>query len=76
MYAVTRTKLFKSNQSQAMRLPKDVAFPDDVREVVILNDGARRIVVPADSVWDDFFSRPGVDLGEREQPDHQVREDF
>ncbi len=76
MYAVTRTKLFKSNQSQAMRLPKDVAFPDDVREVVILRDGPRRIVVPADSVWDDFFDRPGVDIGERAQLGHQEREDF
>jgi antitoxin VapB len=76
MCAVTRTKLFKSNQSQAMRLPKDVAFPDGLQEVVILRDGPRRIVVPADSVWDDFFGRPGVDIGEREQPEHQEREDF
>jgi antitoxin VapB len=52
---MTRTKLFKSNQSQALRLPKDVAFPDSVQDVVILREGTRRVIVPADAVWDDFF---------------------
>lgn len=37
-------------------------------------DGARRIVVPANAVWDDFFDAPGVDLGERSQPVAQSRE--
>ena len=43
-----RTTLFHSNRSQAVRLPKDVAFPSDVREVTILRDGPRRVIVPAD----------------------------
>jgi antitoxin VapB len=73
---MTRTKLFKINESQALRLSNDVAFPDSVRDVVILREGARRVIVPADAVWDDFFASPGIDIGEREQPDHQVREDF
>jgi antitoxin VapB len=29
---------------------------------------ARRIIVPADAVWDDFFDLAGIDIGEREQP--------
>lgn len=65
---MTRTTLFQSNRSQAVRLPKDVAFPEGVREVTILRDGARRVIVPANAVWDDFFAAPGVDLPEREQP--------
>jgi antitoxin VapB len=73
---MTRTTLFQTNRSQAVRLPKDVAFPADVREVTILRDGARRIIVPADSVWDDFFNAPGIDLGERDQPPIQAREAF
>jgi antitoxin VapB len=73
---VTKTTLFQSNRSQAVRLPKDVAFPDGVREVTILKDGGRRIIVPADRVWDDFFDAPGVDLGERTQPEAQDRERF
>ena len=70
------TTLFRSNRSQAVRLGKDVAFPDNVREVAILRDGARRVIVPAGAVWDDFFDAPGVDLGERQQPQAQTREAF
>lgn len=73
---MTRTTLFQSNRSQAVRLPKDVAFPPGVREVAILRDGMRRVIVPAAAVWDDFFAGDSVDLGERFQPEHQVREPF
>lgn len=73
---MSRTTLFKSNRSQAVRLPKDVAFPDDVRTVTILKDGRRRVIVPSDSVWDDFFDAPGVDLGDRDQPAADEREPF
>ena len=73
---MTRTTLFQTNRSQAVRLPKDVAFPANVREVTILRDGVRRIVVPANAVWDDFFDAPGIDIGEREQPPVQSRESF
>ena len=71
---MTRTALFLTNRSQAVRLPKDVAFPEGVREVSILRDGARRVIVPATAVWDDFFDAPGIEVGEREQPQAQVRE--
>lgn len=73
---MTRTTVFQSNRSQAVRLPKDVAFPQGVREVTILRDGIRRVIVPADRSWDDFFAAPGIDLGEREQPAMQDREPF
>ena len=73
---MTRTTIFHSNRSQAVRLPKDVAFPEGVRSVTILRDGKRRVIVPADAVWDDFFDAPGIDLGEREQPEAQDREAF
>ncbi len=73
---LARTSLFLSNRSQAVRLPKAVAFSEDVHEVVIVPDGPRRIIAPADRGWDDFFSAPGVDLGERRQPPMQEREGF
>lgn len=73
---MTRTTLFQSNRSQAVRLPKDVAFPDGVKDVAIIREGKRRIIVPANSSWDDFFDAPGVDLGERDQPEAQQREEF
>jgi antitoxin VapB len=71
---MTRTKLFRSNRSQAVRLPKDVAFPEGVTEVTILRDGKRRIVVPADAIWDDFFDASGIELPPREQPLAQSRD--
>ena len=73
---MTRTTLFQSNRSQAVRLPKDVAFPPGVSEVAILRDGARRVIVPATALWDDFFATPGADLSDRAQPEHQTRESF
>lgn len=68
--------LFLSNRSQAIRLPKAVAFGDDVRDVTILQDGPRRIIVPADASWDDFFEGAGLDLGDREQPEAERRDCF
>ncbi|NGM51366.1 antitoxin [Caulobacter sp. 602-2] len=73
---MVRTTLFQSNRSQAVRLPKDVAFPDGVRSVTVLREGKRRVIVPSDAAWDDFFAEAGVDLGEREQPAAQKREGF
>jgi antitoxin VapB len=71
---MTRTKLFRSNRSQAVRLPKEVAFPDDVKDVEVLRDGKRRVIVPSNAVWDDFFDAPGIDLPPREQPPAQKRD--
>lgn len=73
---MVRTKLFLSNRSQALRLSKDVAFPPNVDEVAILRDGARRVIVPAQAVWDDFFAAPGIEFPDRDQPQMQEREDF
>lgn len=69
-----RTTLFQTNRSQAVRLAKDVAFPPKVRDVIILRDGARRIIAPVDAVWDDFFEAPGIDILDRNQPPVQPRE--
>ncbi len=71
-----RSSLFKSNRSQAVRLPKDLAFPDSVKQVAIRKVGKARVIAPADAAWDDFFAAPGVDLGEREQPEAEAREEF
>ena len=71
---MTRTTLFQTNRSQAVRLPKSVAFPDSLREVAILRDGVRRVIMPADATWDDFFESPGIGLDERDQPQAWRRE--
>jgi antitoxin VapB len=73
---VTRSKLFRSKRCQAVRLPKDVAFPPGVRGVTIVRDGPRRVIAPAGMLWDSFFDRSGIDLGERVQVPPQEREAF
>ena len=73
---MTRTTLFQSNRTQAVRLSKDVAFPADVTEVEIVKRGRQRIIAPVGAAWDDFFATRGIDLGEREQPAMQERESF
>ena len=70
---MVETTLFKSNKTQAVRLPKDVAFPDDVKEVTIIKEGNKRIIAPADASWDDFFAAAGIELGAREEPEPQAR---
>ncbi len=72
-----QTKIFKSNRSQAVRLPKNVAFPESVKEVDITAIGNKRIIAPADQSWDDWFDAPGVSsdfMIERLQPEDQVRD--
>jgi antitoxin VapB len=73
---MTRTSIFQTNRTQAVRLPKDVAFPDTVLGVTILREGVRRVIVPNDALWDHFFASPGADLGERDQPMQSPRESF
>ncbi|MBS1025853.1 antitoxin [Gluconobacter kondonii] len=73
---LTRTTLFLSNRSQAVRLPKAVAFDVGLKDVVIIPDGPRRIIAPANAAWDDFFAVSGIPLPERNQPGMQERESF
>ncbi len=77
---MTNSTLFNNNKTQAVRLPKAVAFPDDVRRVDILKIGKARLIVPTGSRWDDFFAEgpkatPDF-LSEREQPEIERRDDF
>jgi antitoxin VapB len=75
---MARSTLFRNNRSQAVRLPKAVAFPDDVREVEITKVGNSRIITPAGRSWDDFFlNGPGVSddfMAERIDPPPEERE--
>lgn len=71
-----RASVFKSNKSQAVRLPKPVALPDDVKKVDIIPLGRARLIVPAGEAWDSWFDGEGVSddfMSEREQPEDQER---
>lgn len=74
---MTQASLFKSNHSQAIRLPKAVAFPDDVKKVEVLVLGKSRLLTPAECVWDDWFNQaPNLDFPEREIFTQSERESF
>ncbi|MBA4161888.1 MAG: AbrB/MazE/SpoVT family DNA-binding domain-containing protein [Novosphingobium sp.] len=70
--------LFRLNRSQAVRIPKDLAFPDDVKEVVFRRQGRSLVISPKNSFWDDFFDRPPcTDFPERApQGEYEERESF
>jgi antitoxin VapB len=79
MMTHVQTKLFKSNKSQAVRLLKNVAFPDSVKTVEITVVGRKRIIQPKGQCWDEWFDSPGVSedfMEERWQPEDQLRENL
>ena len=75
---MTSSTVFTTNRSQAVRLPKAVAFPAGVHEVDILKVGRSRVIVPKGRRWDDLFqSGPKASedfMTEREQPPTEERE--
>ncbi len=52
---MARSTVFTTNRSQAVRLPKDVAFPADVHQVEIRKLGDSRVVTPVGKRWTDLF---------------------
>lgn len=74
-----KTTVFRSNRSQAVRLPKAVALPEDVKNVEIVAIGRTRIITPASEGWDNWFNGDSVTsdyMSDRDQPDDQTREEF
>lgn len=68
-----RANLFKSNKSQALRLPKPIAYPDNLKQVDIVMQGRARIITPAGESWDSWLDDEGVSedfMINREQPIH------
>jgi antitoxin VapB len=77
---MANSTVFTSNRSQAVRLPKAVAFPEDVHLVDVLKIGRSRVIVPQGQRWDDLFQNgPRVSddfMSERVQPVAEEREAF
>jgi antitoxin VapB len=74
---VEKASVFKSNQSQAVRLPKKVALPESVKRVDVIALGRARLIVPEGEGWDSWFESDGVTddfMVERAQPEPQERE--
>ena len=74
-----KASVFKSNRSQAVRLPKSVALPDDVKRVDVVAVGRTRIITPEGTSWDEWFEGDRVSddfMVERDQPAEELREGF
>ncbi len=75
---MTRSTVFTIDRSQAVRLPKAVAFSAEVRQVEIIKIGHSRLISPAGKRWDDLFlhgPRATDDfLSGREQPPPEQHE--
>lgn len=52
---VVRSRLFTTNRSQAVRLPKAVAFPPGIDQVEIIKVGNSRVITPIGKRWSDYF---------------------
>lgn len=70
--------VFQNNRTQAVRLPVDSRFPDNVKKVVVRTIGKDRVLSPVEHTWDSFFlSEDGVsddfmqDRASQEQPERE-----
>ncbi len=72
--------VFVNNRTQAVRLPADTRFPDEVKQVNVRVVGKDRVLSPVDSSWDTFFlSDEGVSddfMNERASQEQSEREAF
>jgi len=72
--------VFKNNNTQAVRLPVEARFPDDVKKVVVRVVGKDRILTPVTNSWDSFFLQGTAVtddfMTERASQEQQEREAF
>ena len=77
---MTTGTVFKNNSTQAVRLPVDARFPDNVKKVSVRIVGQDRILTPIANTWDSFFLQgtPVTDdfMTERASQEQQERESF
>lgn len=74
---MTKSTVFVTNKSQAVRLPKPVALPANVKQVEITKIGHSRLISPVGRSWDAFFDNVKVSddfMEERVQPKPEKRD--
>jgi antitoxin VapB len=74
---MTQSTVFKTNKTQAVRIPKSLAFPDHVKKVNVVPQGEGLLILPVEQSWAEFFKSPGIgdDFERPPQPPMQIRED-
>ncbi len=76
---MVQATIFTNNKSQAIRIPKALAFPDGIKKVSIIPAGNGRLITPVETAWDNWFAGDAVTtdfMAERGQPTDQEREAF
>jgi antitoxin VapB len=72
--------IFVNNRTQAVRLPAETRFPDNVKKVTVRVVGQDRVLSPVENTWDSFFlSEEHVTddfITERASQNQQEREAF
>jgi antitoxin VapB len=72
--------VFKNNSTQAVRLPVEARFPDNVKKVSVRIVGQDRILTPVANTWDSFFLQGTAVtddfMTERATQEQQERESF
>lgn len=51
-----RASIFRNGANQAVRLPQELRFPEDVKEVRIRKQGGSLLISPVKPDWASFFS--------------------
>ncbi|UYM17964.1 type II toxin-antitoxin system VapB family antitoxin [Endozoicomonas euniceicola] len=59
--------VFENNRTQAVRLPAETRFPDNIKKVRVRVRGQDRILSPIGKTWDSFFNVT---------PENSVTDDF
>jgi len=71
-----QAKIFFTHKSQAVRLPKTVAWSSHIKEVDVVAIGNTRIMTPRGHLWDLWFQSAAMSsdfLESRDQPPLQER---
>lgn len=72
--------VFVNNRTQAVRLPTETRFPENVKKVTVRVVGRDRVLSPVENSWDSFFlseERVSDDfMAERASQEQREREAF
>jgi antitoxin VapB len=52
---MVQSTIFVNNRSQAVRLPAELRFPENVKKVTVRAVGKERVIAPLMHTWDSFF---------------------
>ena len=76
--ASRRASIFRNGANQAVRLPQELRFPEEVKEVRVRKQGDSLVLSPIRPNWASFFALkvdvPDDFLAHREDPPPQERE--